>query len=66
MLKCVSVMKLQPHVVPEVTGKIERQSIEFKNIKAEFMNYDFADNLQTAAEITRIDMLIQNNYYTDI
>ena len=59
-------MKMQANVVPEVIGKIERRPTESENIKADCMKYELADNLPTTIEISRVDILIGNDYYTDI
>ena len=59
------VTKLQANVVPEVIGKIKRRPIKPKNIKVELMKYELADNLLTTIEIKPIDVLIQNDCYTD-
>ena len=60
------VTKLQANVVPEVIGKIKRRPIKPKNIKVELMKYELADNLLTTIETKPIDVLIRNDYYTDI
>ena len=60
------VTKLQANVVPEVIGKIKRHPIKSKNIKVELIKYELADNLLTTIEIKPIDVLIRNDYYTDI
>ena len=65
MVKCGFVMKLQAKIVPEVTKKTERGPIESENIKAELMKSEFAHNLPTTIEMSRVDILIGNDYYTD-
>ena len=66
MLKCGMAMKLQSNVITEVTGKIERWRFEFENIKPEIMKYELADNLPTTTEMSKVDILIGNDYYNDI
>ena len=65
ILNCGFAMKLQANVVPEVTGKIERWPIEFENIKVEIMKYELTDNLPTTTEMSRVGILIGNDYYID-
>ena len=60
------ITKLQANIVSEVIGKIKRRPIKPKNIKVELMKYELADNLLTTIEIKPIDVLIRNDYYTDI
>ena len=45
---------------------MERQPIEFENIKAELVKYEVADDLPTTQEMSRVDALIWNIHYTDI
>ena len=50
----------------EIVRKIKRRPIESENIKAELTKNDFADNLPKTIEKLRVDVLIGNDYYTDI
>lgn len=61
MIKREFVMKLQGNVVPEVTGKTERQPVESGNMKAERMRYELADNLPTTIKMSRLSVLIEND-----
>ena len=66
MLKCGSAMKLHANVIPEVTGRIQRRPIKSEITKTELMKYELTDNLPTTIEISRVDVLIRNYYYTEI
>lgn len=50
----------------EIVRKIKRRPTESENIKAELTKNDFADNLPKTIEKLRVDVLIGNDYYTDI
>ena len=66
MLKYQFVMSLWANIVPEVTRKIERQLIEYENIKAELIKYELTDNLKTAKEMSIIDVLIESDCCSNI
>ena len=66
MLKSGFTMTIKANVVPNVTGMLERRPIKPSNLKQTLKRYELADTLPTKVEQGCIDLLIGNDYYSDI
>ena len=62
-----TVLKLNVNVVPEITGEIQRLSIDIKLLNNHLLKeLPLADKLPTGHENSKIDLLIGNDYYLEI
>ena len=66
MLKSGFTLSIQANVVPEVTGKIERHPILDETIKKKLISFELADEIPKSIQMSKIELLIGNDYYTDI
>ena len=55
------------HVVPDITGIMERKAVRFdRNIQHIFNSVDLADTIPSSNEYSSVDLLIGNDFYLDI
>jgi hypothetical protein len=65
-LKDGSFFKIKVHVVPKVSGIIERIPMNVQRLKNVLNKYSLADTIPQEAESTQIELLIGNDYYGDL
>ena len=64
-LKSGFTMHLKANVVPNITGKIQRQPVH-KILNEKLKRFELADSVPNSTENTYIDLLVGNDYYADI
>ena len=57
--------QLKANVVPSITGKIQRQPVEY-NVRRELGSYDLADTVPETLESLYVDLLVGNDYYAEL
>ena len=61
------IFNIKANVIPKITGKIQRSSIgviQGKKIQSE--RTELADTLPNKTEVSNLELLIGNNYYSDL
>ena len=59
-------MDIQANVVPKITGMIQRAPINSKQFEFLAKEYQLADTLPNELEMSNVELLIGNDYYSDL
>ena len=65
-LKNGQTMNIQANVVPKITGMIQRASINSKQFEPLLKKHQLADTLPSELEISNVELLIGNDYYSEL
>ena len=65
-LKNGQTVDIQANVVPKITGMIQRAPIDSKQFEFPAKEYQLADSLPNKLEMSNVELLIGNYYYSDL
>ena len=65
-LKNEQTMDIQANVVPKITGMIQRAPINSEQFKSLVKEYQLADTLPNELEVSTVELLTGNDYYSDL
>ena len=65
-LKNGETMNIQANVVPKITGMIQRAPVNSEQFDPLFRGHELADTLPDELEVSSVELLIGNDYYSDL
>lgn len=65
-LKNGQTMNIQANVVPKISGMIQRAPINSKQFEPFFKEHQLADTLPSELEVSTVELLIGNDYYSEL